>query len=489
MTPSRLALLICCLLCWLAVSSCAARTASTGLSQERLSMGEQDVRTRELLREASRLMEGSDRRRNLSRVENMYLYAIDTYSESRLLPECFMGLLSLYLTGFDPPAFVKAEALRNNYLARYPEAPLKRTIDENLARAYVAHGEWEKLRRLYLPAIRRFVEAWNRLEPFALLMYSEAKYNLGDHEEARKGYTIVAKFFPESNEGKTALARIDSMRAHAAAASAVRQVQLPPPEQMLANRFDAPDDSLPANDAWKEVVASNGDRIWVSEGPGTPPHERTGQGEPTALAGMVGQPRSEQSVPAVVIPPDVQPPPENMEEKARMHDVSPSGMSIVPGLPTESPQNHQRIPPRKNRKGLSPPASTRPAVAAVPHTVEKSNENPVEDSGQSRMSVVADAQRWEPPVRKEASAQKTDKDERYSVQVGFFGNARNALSLADTLKKKGYDAFIKKHVRNDQKMFYRVLVGHFDEERNAVALAGILKQKEELNFIIFDQEK
>ena len=479
---------------WLAMTSCVVQTKTPDLTSEKLSIDEQDKRAGEALREASRLLESRSRKQNLMKVENLYLNVINAYQESRLMPEFYVRLISLYLTDYDPPAFGKAEALRNRYLERYPAATMKRTIDEMLAHKYVAHAEWEKLRMLYLPAIRRFIEAWSMVQPFDILMYSEAKFNLGDHEEARKGYTIVIKFFPDSDERKIAQTRIDTMHAKAAEMPAVRRAQLPS-EQMMADRTAPPappPPPPPAKDTWKEVVSQNGDRSWIAVGPGTPPKEPIRQEDPSVFTGKDEQSHYEQIMPAVVAPPAIQPPPENLEEKVHMKDNGQSVRSIASGVPPDRVLNQQHLPARKNSEKLAPAAQKKPAVIlpAAPLPIKQTEEGvSLQGKGQSRISSDLRTLPQQPLAQREIPLLTEEAGPWYAVQVGFFKDEKNALALADKLKRKGYDAHLKKHVRDDQKVFVRVLVGHFNEEKSAVEHAGTIRRKEELNAIIFVQGK
>jgi tetratricopeptide (TPR) repeat protein len=73
----------------------------------------------------------------------------------------------------------------------------------------------------------------------------------------------------------------------------------------------------------------------------------------------------------------------------------------------------------------------------------------------------------------------------YSVQVSFFADENNALSMVQRLRKKGYNAFLKMEYRVDQNIRYRVLVGRFAEKSEAEKQAQIIFNKEKLKSIIF----
>ena len=64
-------------------------------------------------------------------------------------------------------------------------------------------------------------------------------------------------------------------------------------------------------------------------------------------------------------------------------------------------------------------------------------------------------------------------------------NEKNALSLIQRLRKKGYNAFLKIEYKVDQNTRYRVLVGRFAEKEEAVKQAQIILNKEKMKSIIF----
>jgi DedD protein len=69
----------------------------------------------------------------------------------------------------------------------------------------------------------------------------------------------------------------------------------------------------------------------------------------------------------------------------------------------------------------------------------------------------------------------------FSVQAGAFSSEKNAASLVEKLKKKGYDAFAEK---DSGRPIYRVLVGRFVDRRKASEQARLL-EKEGIKSIIY----
>jgi cell division septation protein DedD len=266
----------------------------------------------------------------------------------------------------------------------------------------------------------------------------------------------------------------------------------PPSEEMMSDRTAPPAPPLPAKDTWKEVVSQNGDRSWIVVGPGTPPKEPTRQEAPSVFTGKDEQSHYEQIMPAVVAPPAIQPPPENWEEKVHMKNNGQSVRSIATGVQPDRVLNQQHLPARKNSEELAPVAPIKPAVIlpATPLPIKQTEKGvSLQRKGQSRISADLRTLPQQPLAQRELPLLTEEAGARYSVQVGFFGDEKNALALTDKLRIRGYDAHLKKHMRADQKVFFRVLVGHFHEEKSAVELAGKIRKKEELNAIIFVQGK
>jgi CheY-like chemotaxis protein/cell division septation protein DedD len=100
--------------------------------------------------------------------------------------------------------------------------------------------------------------------------------------------------------------------------------------------------------------------------------------------------------------------------------------------------------------------------------------------------------RSKPPLQREASAVneglkepkalKGQRKEVYSVQVGAFAEEGNAVSVAEKLKKRGYDAFVEKRHGEGLR---RVLVGRFDDYKKARRQSEVLLQKDGIKSIIY----
>lgn len=355
--------ILCLLFFCLSVISCAAPTKDSLSGGPHLSVAEQTERTRDALQEISRLS-GDSRKEMLPRIEAAYIDMIGKYPESQLVYEWYNKLMFIYLMEYEPPAFEKAEMLRAQFISKYTDANAGNRIDDILADAYYRKAEWKKIMRLYTPAIKRFIELWDFMRPWDMFMYSEAKFHLGDMDEAKKGYNIVMFFFPDSPESSLSKKRLDEI------SGVSRDVQ--------------------------------------AEGKSEHPPNR----EETAGAPLRPVPQEEADAKGAAFP----------EEAVTLE--SPAPLNTVP----------EKVPGMK-----------------VP-----------------------------PP-------QDMDEKDVYSLQVGFFGNERNAILLVEKLKKKGYDAFVLRHMNHDEKIFYRVLIGRFHEKREAVKFAGMVLRREKMQSIIFPQ--
>jgi cell division septation protein DedD len=353
---------LCLLFFFLPVISCVSPAKESLGRRQTLSVEEQNSKTLETLQEISRVSEGA-RKTMRPGIEATYIDLINKYPDSQMVYECYNRLMLIYLTEYEPPAFEKAESLRDTFARRYTDLNARNLIDDTLADAYYRNQEWTKLMRLYTSSIKRFIELWNVIRPRDMFMYAEAKFHLGDMDEARKGYNIVTFYFPNSPESSLATIRLDEI------AGGSRNIQAKGESERPLNRVQV-----------------------------------------------------------------VEPPPQKVPQEPEPK-VSAPAEGVVS---LKAPEPEQPVP-EKASVAEKPPA---------PGTGEK---------------VL------------------------YSVQLGFFGNERNATSLSEKLKKKGYDAFALKHISEDNKIFFRVLSGRFHDKAEAMEYAEIFLRRENMKSIIFRQ--
>jgi hypothetical protein len=83
----------------------------------------------------------------------------------------------------------------------------------------------------------------------------------------------------------------------------------------------------------------------------------------------------------------------------------------------------------------------------------------------------------EPDKSRRAEAVLQHTNELWSVQVGAFRNEQDAITLATTLKNKGYEAYVIRGEVNAVSL-YRAKVGRFTTRDEAERLLRILKDKE-----------
>ena len=83
---------------------------------------------------------------------------------------------------------------------------------------------------------------------------------------------------------------------------------------------------------------------------------------------------------------------------------------------------------------------------------------------------------------KSAMGEKGKDEFTYSVQLGVFSNAQNALSLVKRMKEKGYDAFIEGDGSGKRS---RVLIGRFDDKKKALEQSLLILRKDGIKTIIY----
>jgi cell division septation protein DedD len=130
-----------------------------------------------------------------------------------------------------------------------------------------------------------------------------------------------------------------------------------------------------------------------------------------------------------------------------------------------------------------------PSIATTPQ------KEPEKDTEFGYFKLVEEKKKKEPekkPELQEKKAQATEEKEKkpvvvsskptpkgkwYSVQVASTRSQREAASLSDRLKRKGYSAFIEA-VETKGQRFYKVRVGRFNSQVEAVSLRDTLRIKE-----------
>lgn len=145
-------------------------------------------------------------------IERRYKNIIENYPDAPLAQEIHWRLVELYLRDYNPPRIEDAKAVFTTFKERYPQSPLKTAIEDTMTRFYAAKGMWDELLELHDYRIRRFVETGKIDSPFFLFMYAEALRNLGEKQEALKGYNWVIKTFPGTQMADIAKRRLELIK-------------------------------------------------------------------------------------------------------------------------------------------------------------------------------------------------------------------------------------------------------------------------------------
>ena len=145
-------------------------------------------------------------------------------------------------------------------------------------------------------------------------------------------------------------------------------------------------------------------------------------------------------------------------------------------------------------KQLTPPrkVSVSPAVPTPPPVPSKVPEARPEQSS-PHVNKAADASASAPPVTQPAQtpsppavvSPKPLGKSFYAVQLGIFRNEGNAQTLANSLREKGYDAFVHPNVAKDGSSFYRVLVSSQEDRKAAEKLAEEIRSKEKIETTVY----
>jgi len=179
---------------------------------ERLSPKEQDERAMEVFEQILELTTEPDRAAIIPKMEALYNEIIKDYPESQLAPESYLRLIRINLDDYSPPKIDIAKALYKEFNKKYSAHMIKRSIDDAMARSLYNNAMWKELLEFSTPAVRKYINSGVLEGPFFIFLYSEAKFALGDINEARKGYNIVIQKFPESAEAGLSRQRLQEIQ-------------------------------------------------------------------------------------------------------------------------------------------------------------------------------------------------------------------------------------------------------------------------------------
>ena len=445
--------ILCSLFMCLPVISCVTPENGSVSRGRQMSVREQSEGAIEALEEISRLIESSDRKKILSRIEAAYLDIIKKYPDSLLVHECYTKLMLIYLTEYVPPEQKKAELLYDEFVKRYSDSDERHSVVDILGEIYYRNGEWRKLMQLYSPAIKRFIVKRELASPMAMLMYSEAKFHLGDMDEARKGYNIVIIYFPNSIESSMAKKRLDEIAGVQTESTVMGEYKSP---SNGVDTIEAQTQNVPREAVLAESPVPGGDATI-----NPPPMPNTN--EQGIYSIQVGFFENEKNADALT---------EKLKKKG--YDA------FMQWHANENNKTFFRVfVGRYHDK-----------TEAVEQAEEIRRGEGLESIG---VGVLGAPVPEEPAPKKNAVPEQspvpnTNEQSTYSVQVGFFGKEKNANVLSEKLKNKGYDAFVQRQM-NEDKTFFRVLIGRYHDKTEAVEQAEIVLRREGLKSLVFQQEE
>jgi len=148
------------------------------------------------------------RRNVLPQMEKDYNDIIRKYPDSFIAQESFWRLVELKMKDTFPPNINSAEDYREKFLNKYPDSRMIKPIDDSMSRFYYRNHDWERLEKVLEIHIKKFIETGKLEGPLFMFFYSEAKFNLKEYVEAKKGYKIVIKRFPTSLEASVSKDRL-----------------------------------------------------------------------------------------------------------------------------------------------------------------------------------------------------------------------------------------------------------------------------------------
>ena len=139
------------------------------------------------------------------------------------------------------------------------------------------------------------------------------------------------------------------------------------------------------------------------------------------------------------------------------------------------------------RAAVKPPAigavKMEPLVADTAKEQKTENASPAAERPQNGNTPPDKAVKG--PAKEKTKISKTGGSGNlrgYALQIGAFAEEKNALSLAEKLKQKGYTASIRKY---GKRPLHLVLIGRFDTRKKASEESRLLLQKDSIKSVIY----
>lgn len=152
--------------------------------------------------------------------------------------------------------------------------------------------------------------------------------------------------------------------------------------------------------------------------------------------------------------------------------------------PGESAPVPEAVKPEKSGSPAPTQAGTKNENSPAAPDTQKTVKEPVQTAAAERAQALKPLQKEEPahPKADEPKAQKATTASTYSVQVGYFKEGKNAARLVETLKQKGYDAFL---LEGNGETGKRVLIGKFSDRKKAQVESLQIQKNEGLKSMVY----
>jgi tetratricopeptide (TPR) repeat protein len=145
-------------------------------------------------------------------LKEKYLELIEDYPDAYFAEESFLRLIELSFRYYDEPNVDAAEHYYMEYFRKYPKPRLDKMMNDTMARSYYRFGFWGRLATFLEPHMMKYARTGKLRGPLYIFFYSEAKFHLQEHAEARKGYQTVIRLFPGSREAAISKERLNKIK-------------------------------------------------------------------------------------------------------------------------------------------------------------------------------------------------------------------------------------------------------------------------------------
>lgn len=179
--------------------------------KSKIPLDQQEKLARELFAEMLEMTAGVDRYSVLPQLVEKYMQIIAEAPDSDIAEESHWRIIQLTMRDMKPSKPDVAEQIFASLKSNYPQSNWISVAEDTIVRYYYYNQVWNKVIEITTPSVLDYIKTGELKSPFYLFLYTEAKYNFKELDEAEKGYRTIMAVFPNTQESKISKQRLEEI--------------------------------------------------------------------------------------------------------------------------------------------------------------------------------------------------------------------------------------------------------------------------------------